>query len=305
MKVIELIDVDNTALVSSSVTEDDYAEWDESTDYVTDDYVIVIGTTHAIYQAADASGPGTSPPGPVDPTTDDGTYWTRIGATNRWKAFDDKIADKVEDTTAVEYEILTPSNITALAFLGLEAGSVTVTVKNTDSPASTVYDETTSLTDRSEITDWWTWFFAPVTYKTELILDGIPAYTGYTIDIAIGTSGETVKVGQVCLGNIVTLGETLPGTTLGIDDFSIKQRDDFGNAILLERDYADTITFEFACPTSDVRRVKRKVTDLRATPSIWLTDEDDPNLVFGYPINLNFPLTVHKTFGFIEIEGLI
>lgn len=300
MRVVAPITVDNTALVSSSVAENDHAEWDVATTYAANDNVIVIGTAHSVYASVQGSNTG------HDPATDDGTWWTRISATNRWKAFDSKIADKVTDTTAIEYEILTPSIVTAVALLGLSGPSVQIVVKN-DS-AVTVHDETIDLNDNSDVIDWFTYFYAATKTQTSVVHRGVPAFTGYTIEITIGESGSSAAVGQIVLGNDVELGQPLYGTQVGFEDFSIKTRDDFGNAILVERDYADEALFQFAVPSTDISRVKGVIASLRASPSVWFTGVSDDvygTAVFGWPLDFSIPVQSKLSFATLEIEGLI
>src|SRR6056297_1405470 len=169
MDIIRPVTVDNTILVSSNVTEDDYAEWASGTTYADGDRVIVIGTTHKVYESLVGSNTGN------DPTTDDGTNWLELGATNRWKAFDQKISDQVENTTSIEYTFNdTSSYVTSLVLFGLEGTSATVKVtlpnyilledSNTllaedgsflNNDNAEVYNETVSLVDNRDVDDWY------------------------------------------------------------------------------------------------------------------------------------------------------
>jgi hypothetical protein len=55
------------------------------------------------------------------------------------------------------------------------------------------------------------------------------------------------------------LAHRLTGTSLGIEDFSTKRKDDFGRTFILERAFANIVSFEFSFPvgrsSSRVRRV--------------------------------------------------
>ena len=301
MKVISPITVTNAILTASNVTENDHSEWDISTTYDADDYVIVIGTTHKIYQSAQGSNLGN------DPTTDDGTWWTEISATNRWKAFDQKIADQVSKSGTITYSITPASIVTGIGFLGLSAAEVRVQVYDTN--PTEIYDETVNLIDDSGIVSWFTYFtFDAADYDTEALFVDIPAYAGYQIDITIGDGTGTAKVGQIIPGKVQTLGEQIDGTSIGIEDFSTKSRDDFGNAILVERAFADEVSFRFVLQSSDARRVKRILSDLRAVPALYFADEEMISYgatVYGFFKDFDIPLSSGGvSFANLEIEGL-
>ncbi|MBL4726168.1 MAG: hypothetical protein JKY83_05755, partial [Rhizobiaceae bacterium] len=147
------------------------------------------------------------------------------------------------------------SLITGIAFFGLDAESVQVEIY--DAGSNLVFDRTKSLIDTTEIVDWFSHFTWASDYDTEAMFIGIPGYSGHQIDITISAPTGTASVGQIVLGQVHALGGSLDGTGLGIEDYSTKDRDDFGNALLVERAFAQTVDFQFHLPTKDSRRVHR------------------------------------------------
>lgn len=300
MRVIAPITVDNTALTASNVAEADYAEWLVGTAYVIGDRVIVIGTTHKIYECV-ANNTGN------DPTTDTAaTYWDEVSATNRWKAFDQKLADHGTNATSITYSILAPSTCDNIAFFGLNAASVRVTV--TDTSPALIYDQTIYLTDTTTIVNWLSFYLWPAEYDSEAIFEGVPAYAGYTIDITITAVGATAEVGEIVLGRMHDLGTTAPGTSIGIIDYSRKERDTFGNAIVIERAFASTVNFQFHFPIDDTRRIKRVLEQLRATPAVYYAAADTARFgtnIYGFHQDVQIPLaSAGRNFASLEIEGL-
>jgi hypothetical protein len=97
MDIIRPVVVTDAVLDSSNVPENDYAEWDVATAYTVGNRVILL-STHRIYEAVGSSTG-------VNPATDDGTNWLNIGATNRWKAFDQKISDPVTQLESISYTL--------------------------------------------------------------------------------------------------------------------------------------------------------------------------------------------------------
>ena len=303
MKLIAPITVTNSVLSASNVTEDDYAVWASGTTYSSGTRVIVIGTTHKVYESVQSANTGN------DPTTDDGTWWLEISATNRWKAFDQKLADTVSNSGTITYTLIPSSLVTGIAFLNINAPQVRVQVFEDVSPNTEIYDVTQSLVDDTVIVDWFTFFTSDLTiYDTEALFIGLPGYTGYEIDITIGDGTGTPTVGQIVLGKVEELGFTTDGTQIGIEDFSTKGRDDFGNAIITERAFADETTFNFSLFSADARRIKRILSNLRATPAVYFADEDlirYGTTVYGFFQDFSIPLsTGNLSFANLEIEGL-
>lgn len=111
------------------------------------------------------------------------------------------------------------------------------------------------------------------------------------------------------MGRLVELGTTLDGATIGINDFSIKEQDAFGNLNIVERGFADETEFPFSLPTVNARRVKRQLAALRATPAVYFASEDITRYgttVFGYFEDFDIPLSAGGTsFATLSIKGLV
>lgn len=287
MRMITPITITNDVLVSSSVSENDHAEWDVGTTYAAEDRVIVIGTTHKIYESAQGGNTGNNP------VTDDGTWWIEVSATNRWKAFDQKLADQVSDTTSIQYVLSMPSNCTGLAIFNPECSTINVTVED---GSSTIYDQTFDGVDFSDITDWLEYFTVDLenNYKPVFILS-VPAYTNNTVTITISSaSGQTVKVGEIVIGYVEELGQTNYGTSVSILDFSTKDTDTFGNFIIVERVFRDEVNFQFQLLAANVGKVKKKLAARRAKPTVYFSDfnqEQYGAVAYGYYEDFDLPLS--------------
>jgi hypothetical protein len=300
MKIIRPVTVTDSVLDASNITENDFPQWAVGTTYSTGDKVIVL-STHRIYESVISSNVGNNP------TTDDGTKWLNIGATNRWRAFDKTITDQATNTTSITYSFDPQSLVNSIAFFNLEGTSVGVTV--TDAVDGEVYDETVSLVDNGAVENWWSYFFEPIVRKTEIVLFDLPNYVSAILDVSINApTGDTAKVGQIVFGNQKTLGLTTYGTTVGIQDYSTKDTDAFGNVIITERRFAQTVEYDVKLITSTVRDVQKTLAGFRATPLVYSgTDTGEfGDLVYGYyrnfGINISTPSLSDAT---IEVEGLV
>jgi hypothetical protein len=305
MRVLIPFTVTDSNLLSTSIAEDDYAVWNIATSYVVGNKVIST-VTHRIYEALQNSTG-------VDPTTDtaDPPFWLDIGATNRWKAFDKKISDPVtvaEGVDIITYELGAfgiPSN--SVTLFGLKGRTASLVV--TDATDGEVYNETISLIDNALVNDWFTYFFEPARVRSEAIFESIPPYASATYDIEVEdlTDAEP-ELGQIVLGQDYTLGQTNYGTSVSIEDFSRKERDAFGNAILVQRPFAKLIDFDFVVNTNEVRRTAILLEQVRATPAVYFAGPETEQFgttVYGFyrsfSINLNGPALSNVT---LEVEGL-
>ena len=300
MQIIKPVTVTDSILTSSNITEDDYAQWAVGTTYNVGDKVIVL-STHRIYESLVGSNLGN------DPTTDDGTNWLNIGATNRWKAFDQKIGDTVTNLNTIEYVLSdTASNVTSVALFGLEGISANVTI--TDDTEGEVYNQTVSLIDNRNIVDWYTYFFEEQVQREQALFLDIPPYVGSDVDVTVtAATGETGELGQLVLGFLSNIGTTSYGTAISIEDFSRKETDAFGNFIVVERAFAQLADFDVQFETGNARKIQRTLASLRATPVVYIGSPDTAYGTTIYGFYRRFDLTLEGpslSFGAIEVEGL-
>ena len=300
MKIIRPVTVTDSVLDSSNIPEDDYNEWEVGTTYAEGDNVIVL-STHRIYESLVGSNLGN------DPVTDDGTNWLDIGATNRWRAFDNTITDQAQATTTITYSFDPQSLVNSIAFFNLDATDIEVTV--TDATEGVVYDETVSLLDNGAVDGWWGYFFEPIIRKPEIVLFDLPNYVNATLDVSINTNtGDTAKVGQIVFGNQKTIGLTTYGTSLGIQDYSTKDTDAFGNVVITKRRFAQIVDYDVRTLTNSVRDIQKTLAEYRATPIVYSGTDDGTygDLVYGYyrsfGINISTPVYSDAT---VEVEGLV
>lgn len=285
MKMIAPIVVTDATMASSTVPETDYAAWASGTTYALGQRVIVVAT-HSVYESVQASNTN------HNPTTDTtSTWWIRVGATNRWRAFDQRTGQATTRADSIEYQITLPSICTAVALVGLKAGSVRVRIIN---GGSTIHDETRELTDDSGISSWFTYFTYAPEYSERAVFENLPGYAGSTLRINIIATGGTAQVGEIIPGKLIQFGTTLVDTEISFEDMSIRERDDFGNVFIVERAAYDVITFRFAIPVGGEDRVRRAIRDTRAKPAFFYSDATLATgsglAVFGLARPLRIPL---------------
>lgn len=303
MQIAIPVQVVDATIVSTNLPETDHAEFDVAITYATGDNVIST-ITHRIYESLVDSNLGN------DPTlTTSSAQWLDTGATNRWKPFDQYITDQAINTLGdtIEYtfgNLTAPVN--AVVCFGLSGESVSLVV--TDPTDGVVYSEIVSLVDTSLIVDAYTYCFEPSRVRSEAVFASIPPYLTASFDLVVSDSVNDPQVGQIVLGQNYDIGLTRYGSTVGIEDYSLKDRDDFGNAIIVERPFAKLVDYDVAIPTEYTRRTAILLEGIRATPAVFfagLNTDQYGTTVYGYyrswRVTLAGPV---YSFATLEIEGL-
>ena len=299
MKIIAPFDLTGTLLTSSTVPENDYAEWAAGTAYSVGQKVIRL-TTHRAYEAlASTTGdtPETSP-----------TKWLDLGATNRWKMFDQKVGTKTTATTSMTYVFAVGQIVQAIGFMELSnVSSINVTV--TDSVDGEVYNTTKLLPSIITASNWWRYFFDPIQRRTVAYFTDLPSYRNASISITItGDSGAAIGCGVCMIGRYYEFADAVRiGASMGIQDYSRKEVDDWGNYEIIERAFAKRANWDLWVDRSRMDLLFTTLASLRAKPALYIGGEiEDATAVYGFTkdwgIVIEYPFYVQCS---IDLEGLI
>jgi hypothetical protein len=299
MKIIKPTVITDAMLTSSTVPEPSAGEvlWAPNVTYQVGDEVIRV-STHTTYMRTTA-GQTASPP------ESDSVNWKAIGPTNRWGGFDRKVGTATTADTDMTY-VLRPGGAGGIGMLELTGRQAEVQMK-TAPGGPLVYDRTIEL-DGTLITSVYDWFFADYEQLTDFVLTDLPQqYPSCELTVRLtGTAG--VSVGVVQVGQVIDVGSTLRGASVGIIDFSKKGRDEFGNSDVLERDYSKHCTLQVLTAKADFNKLYRRLASLRATPCIYIgADQVGYEPMISYGFYKDFGITVsYDDYHLlnIEIEGL-
>jgi hypothetical protein len=298
MKIITPIEITESNLFSSNIPETDAPLWDVATEYADKAKVIF---AHAVYESLEAGNLGNQP-------DQDSARWLRLGATNRYKAFDKRISDRAALADQVTYTIAhAGALVSGVAVFGIAGATLEIEV--TDPIDGIVFSKTYGLFDDAGVVDWHTYFFSPVGVQREEVIEiEIPPYLNASTRITVTNTGGIAEVGQIAIGRVLDLGVTAYGTSISIEDYSRKERDAFGNAIIVERAFAQLIDYSLKVTTQAARRLQSTLAEYRAIPVVWIgsTTEELGTLVYGYYRRFDIVLagpTVSDAS--IEVEGLI
>lgn len=298
MKVIAPIAITPAMLTSSTLAETEYAAWNSGTGYTKGQRVI---KNHKVWESVNA-GTNTN----HDPETDvEDAWWIEVGPTNRWAMFDGSVSTASQDTVSIVVVITPGVIVDALAVIAGVGDTVRVQMHD---GATSVYDETQSL-DSTPIESWEDYFFADFVLAGELLFQGLPSYLSGVMTVTITPSSGEAAVGAVVVGRLHDLGDTQPNASAGITDYSRKETDDFGTTALVQRSYAKRSQQRLVLETAQTRRVQAILVGLRATPAVWIGDDDTdtfaPLVIFGWfrSFSIDIPGPVYS-YCSLEIEGL-
>ena len=276
MRLIKPVEITPAKLVSSNVPETDFATWVSTTAYAIDIKVI---WNHHVYQALAAVPAGVTPGAEVV-TDASPAKWLDLGSTNRWRMFDNKVESLTTNPGTIVVTIKPGAVVNSLALFNLKGKSVTVTM--VDALEGEVYRKEISLVDAG-VTNWYDWFFEPIGIRTDVVVLDMPAYGSADIVLTIDAGAEVAAVGHLVIGAVKQIGTALYGSSVGINDYSRKSTDDFGNTVVIQRSFSNRADFDIALDTSEVTRVRRLLADLRATPVVWIGEESyEATILFGF-----------------------
>lgn len=302
MKIIKPHLITDSMLVSSTVVENDYPAWVSGTTYALGARVIRTGV-HKVFERL-VAGAGTVAP-ELDTTIP--AVWLAVGSTKKWAPFDNVVGTLATGASPLNYTLRTGFT-DSLALFELSGRYVDLVMKDATG-GTVVYQKRIDLevTDIETIFDW---FFTELDLRTDIVITDLPGqYASAELSITLTTTSGTASVGVIKPGLISDLGETQYGAKVGIDDYSRKERDAFGNTVITKRAYSKRGSFTMMTTLGTFNRIYRTLAALRATPCVYIGTEDagyEPLLIYGFFTSFNIDITYpNYHLCSLDIEGLI
>jgi hypothetical protein len=133
------------------------------------------------------------------------------------------------------------------------------------------------------------------------------AYPGAAIRVTIAATDRVRFCGTVLVGVRTQIGETLYGSSVGITDYSRKERDVFGDVILIERGYSDRVNYRMLLATAEVAQVRTLLASRRARLTAYIGSNQHPEtIVLGYYQDFTIPIEGHEvTVGTLEVSSVV
>jgi len=293
-----------TSYLSANFTEDE-TQWLIGSLF---NYTDEIRDGHYIYKYAGADGTNTTDSPAVNSLTITPS-WVKIKPTNYYAMIDGETGTQTENAETITISI---TGINYDSFSLLEVVGTTIDIELYDnSTSAVVFEKTFDLQDESSIIDFFTYCFSEFTFTPSIYTDAIPLYTDAKLTITISNAGSIAKCGRLVFGRSSYIGDTGYGANLGIESYSRKVVDEFGNTTLVHRGSVNLDSYEVQVPTQKIPLLKRKAQELDAIPILFVMDESPTSntenlLNFGYwhSFSMLIPNSVKSSIS-LTIKGIL
>ena len=234
------------------------------------------------------------------------TAWARADSTNRWRMHDSSASTQTANADSIVnvYQLATIADRVAL--LNINCTNVNIVVD--DPTDGIVYNTSISGVEIDGITDYYKYCFGPIVRKSDILFSDLPKYPNAELTITITTgTGQTALCGICYIGQKLEAGQTGYGMQLGIQDYSVKTQDGYGNFQIRERDYSRKVSLLMKVDNSSVDSLHKFLAGYRATPAVYIGSNGyAASYVFGFYKDFNIEIP-HNAFSIcsIEIEGLV
>lgn len=298
LHVIKPLQVTPEMLVDTNVPEADYPEYNPATIYALGARVIA-PETHDIWESVISDNAGNAPAAAAN-------KWLRVGAVNRWKPFDKVINSQAQQAGSITYRLKPGRAVTEVDAINL-TGAISMRVQVVDPTFGVIADRTVSL-QRSPIkTGWWAFWFGERRAPTQAFFHDLPGLPNAEIIIEI-VGGDDLGVGVILIGyrRSFSLGVKM-GARVGIQDFSTKEREKYGDLTLVEGSYADRAGFSMLLKAGEVDAFKAFLKEVRATPCLWIgSSRYESTTIYGTYKNFEILINYFEySDAELELESLI
>lgn len=261
--------------------------------YALGDTVSSISTdVHKLYESLVA--------GNIGNVLTDTAKWLDLGATNRWKMFDEIAASQTTNAESVT-TVITPGVLVNAIVLANVAGS-SVRVQQSVSG----YDRTIVLNSHI-VADWYGFWYDPIITKDEVAFMDIPPYSASALTITVTRAGAVAAVGVITLGQQYFVGTALSGMSRGINDYSRIIEDAWGGLVLIPGAYSKILSVEVYVPEGYESQAIHLLTGIRATIVMFVAgDNFDSAIIYGIlGRNWTIPMAVTGGIARLELRGLV
>ena len=304
--------LDSTTVAANQYDGVTLSAWNVATAYSVGArvYYYAGATAPLVYHAFEALTAHTGEVPAIGGTND----WLDLGPVNDRAMFDSRTGTLTRASEEIDVTVAPGAFFDHIALVRLE-GCLTVQIivyRGSGPSYAEFYNETFDVTE--DATAWTDYFFGDDSaVRTALSVNPQIFYADAKVRVILtGGSGITVGLGLLLIGRGRELGDSVDQPKVGIEDYSTKETDDFGNTYLLEREYADRASVDLILPPGQVDAVRRTLAAYRATPALYdfnntgADERWDSLVIFGYyedfDVTLSYP---GKSFCSLTVQSLI
>ena len=225
--------------------------------------------------------------------------WLNLGATNRWKMFDQIAASQTTDGATITTVIAPGVLVNSAVFANLSGTSIRV------QQSISGYDRTIELNSHV-VADWYAWFYEPIQTRDEAPFMDVPPFPAAVLTITLTGVDGVAACGVCVLGQAAYVGETQWGFSRSINDYSRVTEDAWGGLVLTPGGYSKLMSVDVHIPAGYESHVTHLLTGIRATIVMFVaTTEIDSATIYGtLGRNWTVPFTNVGGVAKLEIRGL-
>lgn len=294
LRIVQPLPVTDSVLVATNVPESAYPAWSSGTSYALDARVH-LASTHKVYQSASDSNLGN------DPATS--PQWVEVGPTNRWAMFDRSNSTQTAQSSSFYYRLQPTAAYNVVALLGL-TGALTLRVQLTHSTLGSLFDQTIDLTSLPAQAGWWEWWYGERRGPSLAVVD-VPGVIGAELRVDV-TGTVDLAAGALLFGQAKEIGILVQqGARVGIQDYSRKETNDFGDTVLVQRAYAKRASFDIPIKAELVDEAVSYLASIRATPCLFIGPRYESAVIYGFyrefDVNIAYASVSECS---LQVEGL-
>lgn len=269
--IVPPLTITDSILYATDVAEDTNPAWSSATTYGLDARVY---SGHTVYQSIQA--------GNLNHPVTDTDWWVTVGPTNRWALFDLSNSTQTAQATSMSYTLKPGGAVTALFALNL-TGCNTVRVRVTHPTVTLTYDKTINVSRLPTQSSWWAWYYGERRQAVLALFTDLPALPGCTIVVDLAGT-PSLAIGVLGVGQIKRIGLGVKsGARVGIDDYSRKETDEWGETVLIQRNFAKRASFDIPVPAAQVESSITLLNSLRAKPVLVIGSASrNSTVLFGF-----------------------
>jgi len=260
-----------------------------------------------IYQAVKDVPENINPLDDVNKFTGYGEYWFDVGATNYYRAFDEKGSSTTENETEIYYKFAI-SDVDTLMLENLQAEEVQIKV--TDNKTGDVIQDVTLNTTYKEVSDWWEWTYAEPEYQRTA---GAILFMSFdaTLEVWIRNSLDVAKVAHIVYGRSRYVGLELanPAPVVSNRGITTKSRDQWGNIITRKKARYKRMSITCQIKGSTIDQIQQRLEKVVDIPLIVVGDTRQDGFkslaIFGEIKDHDMPIGNNYTQYQLEVEGYI
>jgi len=273
---VRAADIQNSppSVSSSNIPELDNPEWNNTTAYSAGTVRTVLGNYNRNYRCLNNISSL-----PAQPPYIDEANWLDIGATNRWRMFDNKVGADLQTSWAskVDVTLSVASRVNTVALFNMQGNSATVRMFY---EGGVIYEKTVNLKVNVSKLGWWSFLFGETRQVKVLALTDLPPAIPSSVQIIVDAGSGTAAIGKAVVGLGRDVGFIEYGTTsAGIIDYSTKEVDSFGNYFFQLRRFVDAMDLRVVVEPGQEDTIKSTLAEARAQPYVYIGAEGRESLI--------------------------